>query len=309
MMQDKLKAMLLASFVGDSLAMPAHWIYDTDEIEHRFGRVEQLLAPPAQSYHAVRKMGEATHYGDQMLLLLESVAAFPGFDLEHFGRSWREMFANYDGYFDNATKTTLKNFAEGRGVKDAGSSSADLAGAARIGPLVYYYADDLERLVEACRLQTAMTHNNAMVIDAAEFFARAAHKILHGATPTSAFEALIKGPPGSGPSLKQWVEEAMAVTGEKTRDVIGTFGRSCAANGAFRSVVHITLKYQDNLREALIENVMAGGDSAARGLLIGMLLGAHCGMAAIPREWLANLARYQRLLELMAEIDRSRNLH
>lgn len=306
-MPEKLRAMLLASLLGDSLAMPVHWIYDTDEIERRFGRVEQLLPPPEESYHAVRKMGEATHYGDQMTLLLESVAASSGFDLEHFGRSWREMFANYDGYVDNATKTTLKNLTEGRGVKDAGSSSADLAGAARIAPLVYYYVDDPERLVETCRQQTAMTHNNAMVIDAADFFARAAYKVLHGATPASAIEASMKEPPGSDQPLKQWVEEAMAVSGEKTREAVGSFGRSCAANGAFRSVVHITVKYQDNLREALIENVMAGGDSAARGLLIGMLLGAHGGMEAIPREWLTNLARYQRVMELLAAIDRGKN--
>lgn len=307
MLQDKLKAMLLASFVADSLAMPVHWIYDTDEIERRFGRVEDLLAPPEKSYHAIRRLGEATHYGDQMLLLLESVATSSGFDLDHFGHSWRAMFASYDGYFDRATKTTLKNFAEGRGVRDAGSSSTDLAGAARIAPLVYCYADDLERLVAACRLQTAMTHNNTVVIDAAEFFARAAYQVIHGATPVAAFEALMKEPPGNSQPLMQWVEEGMTATGDKTRDIVGTFGRSCTVNGAFRSVVHITVKYSNNLREALIENTMAGGDSAARGMLIGMLLGAHGGTKAIPREWSAKLACYQRLMDLMAAIDQSEN--
>ncbi|MGA2940205.1 MAG: ADP-ribosylglycohydrolase family protein, partial [Syntrophobacteraceae bacterium] len=42
-----------------------------------------------------------------------------------------------------------------------------------------------------------------------------------------------------------------------------------------------------NLREALVENVMAGGDSAARGLVVGMILGAHLGFEAIPSEWLS----------------------
>ena len=40
-------AMVLASFAADSLALGAHWIYDTGEIDRRFGRVEGLLKPPA----------------------------------------------------------------------------------------------------------------------------------------------------------------------------------------------------------------------------------------------------------------------
>jgi hypothetical protein len=38
-------AMVLASFAADSLALGAHWIYDTAEIDRRFGRVDRLLKP------------------------------------------------------------------------------------------------------------------------------------------------------------------------------------------------------------------------------------------------------------------------
>ena len=32
------------------------------------------------------------------------------FEEEHFGRSWREFFRTYNGYFDGATKQTLSIF-------------------------------------------------------------------------------------------------------------------------------------------------------------------------------------------------------
>jgi len=40
-------------------------------------------------------------------------------------------------------------------------------------------------------------------------------------------------------------------------------------------VIHLIAKYENNLQDALIENVMTEGDSAGRGLLVGMILGAH----------------------------------
>ena len=46
-MKDRLQAMVLASFVADSLALGVHWIYDTKSILKNFGRVESLLKPGA----------------------------------------------------------------------------------------------------------------------------------------------------------------------------------------------------------------------------------------------------------------------
>ena len=37
---------LLGACIGDALAMPAHWFYDTGELERTFGRVDRYLAPP-----------------------------------------------------------------------------------------------------------------------------------------------------------------------------------------------------------------------------------------------------------------------
>ena len=73
-------AMVLASFAADSLALGAHWIYDTQRIEKEFGRIETFIKPKADSYHPSKDRGEFTHYGDQAFALLESIASAQGFE-------------------------------------------------------------------------------------------------------------------------------------------------------------------------------------------------------------------------------------
>jgi ADP-ribosylglycohydrolase len=68
-------------------------------------------------------------------------------------------------------------------------------------------------------------------------------------------------------------------------------------------VVHLIVKYEDNLKEGLIENAMAGGDSAGRGLMVGMILGAYQGTEAIPPNWLTELKAYPMIVDLLDDID------
>ncbi len=298
----KARAMVLASFVADSLALGAHWIYDTGEIESRFGRIQHLLQPAKDSYHTTKKVGEFTHYGDQTLVLLEAVAASAGFELESFSRSWRAMFDTYRGYFDKATKGTLKNFREGNSPTASGSLTTDLAGAARIAPLIYCYRNDLEALVTSARAQTAMTHNNPLVIASAEFFARVSWKVLQGDRPASALANVSEEFFADTP-LAAWVAAGLQAHEQDSRKAIAVLGQGCEVQGAFPAVVHLITRYEGDMREALIENVMAGGDSAARGMVVGMVLGAYLGIDGMPVEWLSGLKRWEIIVDLLDRID------
>ncbi len=301
MKKEKAVAMVMASFAGDSLALGAHWIYETEIIEQKFGRVEHLLKPLKESYHPTKDKGEFTHYGDQTLVLLESLADRSEFDLHHFSESWQALFKNYHGYFDEATKATLVNFASGKGPAESGSFSLDLGGAARIAPLVYRYREDLEKLVSSVKTQTAMTHNTPLVIGSAEFFGRVAWKVLHWRSPVAAMRE-VREESFEGTPFAKMLEVGLESKGTGTRDAIMHFGQSCDSNGAFPSVVHLLSRYENDLREALIENVMAGGDSAARGAVVGMILGAHLGKEAIPREWISDLKQAQHIVDLLEKI-------
>lgn len=298
-MDDNATAAVWAALAADALSLGAHWVYNTNVIDKKFGRTDRYL-DPLTSYHKGKKAGDFTHYGDQTLLLLETLALDGGFEPGRFESRWRMFFDSYDGYFDKATKATLENLSNGIHFPECGSDSDDLGGAARIAPLVCAYATDPDRLVAAARDQTALSHNNPQVIDSAEFFTRAAVKCLQGSKPAEAvLAALEESPADTG--LAEWVEAGQASAATETRTAIGEFGQMCAVEAAFPATIHLIFKYEHDFKSALVENVMAGGDSSARGLLAGMVLGACHGLQAIPPEWMEGLNAADRIAGLLAQ--------
>lgn len=293
------QTMILASLAADSLALGAHWIYDTETIALRIGRVDRLLAPLPDSYHAGKAQGEFTHYGDQTLVLLESLAAVGVFSLADFAERWRRLFDGYSGYVDRATSSTLANMARLLPPEQWGSTSSDLGGAARIAPLVAWYQDDLDGLLAAVRLQTAMTHNNPATLAGAEFIAKTSWRVLQGTEPQEAMEEVLEEGVADI-DLDNRIRGGLDSAGKETTAVIARFGQMCGIAAALPGAIHLILRYGDDPAAGLIENVMAGGDSAARGLVAGMVLGAHRGIEAIPRNWLDGMVRCGHIRRLLS---------
>lgn len=300
-MSDTTRALVLASFAGDSLSLGAHWIYDPKRIQEQFGRVETLLAPQPGTYHAGKEAGDFTHYGDQMFVLLESVAAKGGFDLDDFATRWKALFDGYKGYFDGATKKTLARFEFGSEPESAGSTSIDLAGASRIAPLVCKLHGDATALVEAARAQTKMTHATTDVVDAAAFFAHTALECLSGAHPEEAMKNAAKAEYVAG-NIPKWVEKGLSTKGNDTVETIQKLGPTCHVDEALPGAVHLIASYPDAPKKALVECVMAGGDSAARAMLVGMVLLAwpeNGGLQALPNEWISGMRRAEEIEKLL----------
>ncbi len=301
-MPTQAKAMVLASFAADSLALGAHWIYDTAEIERRFARVEELLAPAADSFHKGKQRGALTHYGDQALVLLESVAASGMFSLEGFADAWKALFNDYQGYIDKATAATLDNMQQGLPLAQCGSRSSDLGGAARIAPLVYRYRNDSATLLAAVHAQTELTHNNPATLVGAAFIAKVVLLVLKGASPAESMEAALEEGVADI-DLDIRIRSALDSGGKESKGVIKQFGQMCGIAAALPGALHLILRYPDDLKTALIENVMAGGDSAARGMVVGMILGARLGLEALPENWYEPMLAYGQISELLAQID------
>ena len=295
-MTNHAKDMVRAALAADSLALGVHWIYDADKIASEHGRVDTLLAPGAGSatYHPARKRGEFTHYGDQIFTLLASVADRGGYDTAHFFKDWQTLFKNYSGYVDTATRTTLKNISGGKGPDTCGSASNDMAGAGRIPPIVAVLYHTPDRLVAAAREQTRMTHSDEATVDAAEFLARVSVACLDGTRPSEAMTEVLEAHFQNTP-LEMWVTQGLSAVEQDSLASVKRFGQSCHTSEVLSGAVQIIAAHEQDLGGALVASVMAGGDNAARAIVVAQVLAAYNGLDEQTAGWFGELTRYREI--------------
>jgi len=283
--------LLFGSFTADALSLGVHWIYDTDELSQKYGYVSQYHAPGSDSYHPKKKAGEQSHVGDQALRLANYLSRSGEWNCESFMMDWLSMWRGYSDYLDHATKTTLQKIENGKQMTEAAAESNELAGVARIAPLIAFLAEAPEaEVVKACVEQTLLTHATSEAEEATTFFAMAAYRLMHGA----ALEPTIRE------SAPAWaLEKADEVLQLGAVEAIAQLGQSCPLPAALPAVLYLTLKHGDNLSKAFSENAMAGGDNCARGLALGLLLGATHGIDAIPKAWQDGLVCKKQLLRVL----------
>lgn len=274
---ERLNGMLFGAFVADAYALGLHWIYDTDKLKNESNHLNGFITPTRDSFHKGKRKGDFTHYGDQSLLLLKSISTEHGFSVNTFRTHWLTFMEKYEGYMDRATRESLTTLDA---VTKLGSSSDELGGYARVAPLIFYHFDDpnLKRYVEE---QTRLTHNNDTLLAYSQFFTDLILELIIGKPLNKSIETLIE----SYPSVKKHYLNIINRLDEDTTSVIKDIGQSCASPFAVPATLYIILKYADHYEEAMKANVLAGGDSAGRGMVIGMVLGAYLGIFAIPNQW------------------------
>ncbi len=288
---NKQSGLLFGSYCADALSLGVHWIYDANELAQKHGRITHYKPPGTDSYHPHKQAGDQGHVGDQALCLLNFLLKEKIWDPSGFMDDWLGMWPDYNDYVDGATKTTLANIQNQTDKTQGGSDSVEIAGPARIAPLIVFLSNSSEnKVVKAAVEQTMLTHRSKEAEESAIFLAKAGYRLMHGA---NLLDTLNETAPA-------WArEKADGVLSENSVDAISKLGPACSISSALPSVLYLALKYEDDIENALTENAMAGGDNCARGLVLGMLLGAANGMTSIPNHWVENLKARTALVDFL----------
>jgi ADP-ribosylglycohydrolase len=165
-------------------------------------------------------------------------------------------------------------------------------------PIALFHGSDAATFIDSARQQTAMTHNHPLVLDTARFFAQAALETAGGADPVAALRSAAGQLP-SGSAVTGLVARGFASADKQTTQVISGFGQACDTTEALPGTIHLIVRYPEDLKTALIENIMAGGDSSARGILCGFILGTHNGLDAVPKNWLEEMTAFESIKTLI----------
>ena len=282
---ERLKGMLFGAFVGDAYALGLHWVYDTEKLKQESDKLEGYISPSKDSFHSGKRKGDLTHYGDQSLLLLKSIASNQGFALDVFKTHWQTYMSKYEGYMDRASKESLQLLDS---QSNFGSSSDELGGLARVAPLIFYHFDDpsLHRYIER---QTMLTHNNDALNNYGNFIVDLLLELIIGKPLLESIHNVSQ----NYPVIEATIQRLEARLTDDTTEVIKDIGQSCSSQFAFPASMFFILKYPTRFDEAMKQNVLSGGDSAGRGMLIGMILGATLGYSSIPIDWIKNLNDFE----------------
>ncbi len=140
----KLEKVLLGAFLGDAFALGAHWIYDIEKIKSNFGNIDKIVNPLKDTYHQGKVKGDFTHYGDQMLILMDYLGKSKEYIQKDYRNYWLEEMKDFKGYMDHASKDSIFN------LKDldieVGSNSNDLAGISGMAIFLFFNKDSKEIL-------------------------------------------------------------------------------------------------------------------------------------------------------------------
>ena len=231
------------------------------------------------------------------MVLVRNIAKNAGvFNLASYAADWRAYWENPSttSYKDGASKTTHANLQEGKTIEEAGSASGDFSPVGRAAALFSAKWESHEDLVDAARKLTALTHNNPQVIEATEFFARV---VIEGLTKGTGVVDALK----SVAALKQWsslpvasvIEKATATASSSQTDneIITAFGSACPLEKCFPSTIHILIRYPTDPVQGMLKSAMAGGETAARNMVLGMVYGmlSSCDEILWPQSWVQDL--------------------
>ncbi len=289
---DKRKALWLGSIVGDAFVLGGRLIYDLAKLQSSFPDYNRPQAPLASSFHKNKTVGDQTHYGDQARQLWQYLADNDGhYDPACYRREWTQFIAHYDGYMDKASTETLVAL---KNDLQFGSDSNELGGSARLAA-IYYWIEDPKQALAAAIDQSRMTHNNRRVTAITYLIAQTLEIILtepdNQAQPSvlAVLDRVRMQMAVDHTYDLTLINDSFAAANAQTdlsaASIAKKIGQSCHAQHAFPAILAI-LKQSEDYQQAMKLNVRIGGDSAARALIIGALLGAKLGSKAIPQEWI-----------------------
>ena len=320
--ESRCRGAIYGLFIGDALAMPVHWYYDTLALQRDYGRVTDYVAPknphpdsilwrssysPLNAkanilhdqaqywgkrgihYHQLLEAGENTLNLKLCAALMESLNANRGYSSDDYLKRYIAFMTtpgnHRDTYVEEYHRHFFMNYAAGKPPHQCGVMEKHIGGLVGLVPIVIFYRQFPSRAREAALEHLSLTHLGQKMSTAAELLVGLLLEVLSGKPLREVLLQQIRDQrnPLYGHPYREWLTES-------DQKVVGMhLSTACYVEESVPSVLYLALKYHDEPEQGLISNTNLGGDNAYRGAVLGALLGAENGLEAFPARWVKGL--------------------
>ncbi len=297
-MLDRFRGCLLGGAVGDALGMPSEG-YTADEIQTKFGVVQEMIPSPEGHFHFGLQAGQFTDDTEETLLLAESMIEASGFSCDKFadklvawGTAWTldERLNRGVGF---TTRSSVENLITGRSWKESGIDVPTCGSAMRASPVGLLYHCDLDMVSRYADLQSLPTHCGLAARAGAVAVAVAIALCLKGFPKEVTLRMAAEKARWLDPELADRIILAGSLQDREAAAALETIGTSPLVSETVPAAFYCFLKFEPE--EALILAASSGGDTDSIASIAGSLFGALQGAEWIPERWLVPLEQKGRI--------------
>ncbi len=308
-MNSRQKDSTLGVLVADAAALGLHWLYDLRRMhEVVSGNDPAFFTPNADHYegkvgyfaHGGKQAGEQSHYGESYLLNLRHLIKQGEFNTRVFQQDFISVFGaggTFNGYIDSPTKTTLRHLQEidfssedDPNAEPSGADDHQIPALTPVSALCAYRSiDELTdtEIINAIRV----TNNNDLAVNCGLYFSRVLLATHSGKSIADSFASAAHLPD----EIKENMSNALNMPATDLDTAATLFGQVCGLEQTIPLSAYI-LSNSASYRQAIEMNILAGGDSCGRAIMLGAIAGAAYGLGTaegIPHAWLLQLKRQQ----------------
>jgi ADP-ribosylglycohydrolase len=183
---------------------------------------------------------------------------------------------------------------EAGGAKDGGCGSV-----MRAYPFGLLLTDDEERAEAWAAEHSKLTHRDPIALAASAAMAVGMVRAMRDASVDEVLDGMVAAAERFSTKTADMMRQAIA----EARDGIGPEvtlerNRAWAAHEAIAAAAYLFARHPDDPRAAILAGANTPGDSDSIATLAGALVGARCGIAALPESWIHEVERNEELTEL-----------
>lgn len=200
----------------------------------------------------------------------------------------------------NACLSGCRALAAGTPWSIAGGAAAGGCGSVmRAYPFGLIFRHDLERAERWAVAHSKLTHRDPIALAASAAMAIGVARALRDEEPVTIASEMIAAAarysPRTAGMMAQALDEALDGTDP---DVTLDRLRGWAAHEAIAAAVFLFVRFADDPRGAILQGANSSGDSDSLATLAGALVGARCGLEALPADWVRDVERSEELRAL-----------